>query len=854
VAGSGGGGSGGGGRVTGGSGSDGESRRPRRYAANKQKKSLLRRVFRLKVMLLTALGLGMLGVGAVAIAYAMTPVPDANDFRQPETSIIYWNDGETELGRFSADSAQRESVTRLGDGSGCSEGDNCVPLHVQQAVLAAEDRSFYEHGGFDPVGIGRAVVNQLRGDAGGGSTITQQYVKNYFLTNEQTLTRKAKELFISVKLEQQLDKDTILLDYLNTIWWGRGTIHGVQTAAQSYFSKDVKDLTVEEGAVLAALIQNPDRLDPTVEENDPQQFEDRFRFVVNGMVEIGAIDQATADSLEVPEIVPRSKDNQFKGPNGHLIQQVKTELLDAGLDEKQIVAGGLRIVTTFDQKAQQAAVDAVEQEFPTDSDGNPIEDLHAGLTAVEPKTGAVVAMYGGPDYLERQLNNALVELQAGSSVKPFGLVRALEDGISLESRYHGDSPLEVEAIGDPVNNQGDYSWGGDVDLLSATKLSLNTAFVDLSYQLGYERVEQAMIEAGVPEDSPGLLAGDQSPGGAAGARNIIGIWGVTLVDLANSYATLAAEGERADWYTVKRATAPTGEEVYTGEANSRQVFDRDAVADTTYALSEVVHGDPVRDGNGRMRNPTGQAALELERPAAGKTGTHNKVTATFAGYTPQLAAVVRYYAGNGTESPEDTLDGKDPTSTSGTFPSGGVPARTWTAFMKAALDGEPVLPFPEPAEVGEAVNPTPTPTPEPTCEPGFEGTPPDCVEIEPTETPTPKHCPRGTELIDGECVVIVTEEPTPTEDSEVDVPSVIGMTLGDAKAELATVGLEADPQPRDAQDDWVVVDQRPGPGASVSPGSSVRLVTVVPEPPDPCEQDPPDPDCEDPPGGGGGGG
>jgi membrane peptidoglycan carboxypeptidase len=757
--------------------------------------------------------LGAIGLG---VAYALTPIPDANEFARAQATIVYWNDGETELHRFSSEQ-NRELVNRIDD----------VPLHVRQAVLAAEDRSFYEHSGFDPVGISRAVVNNLTGGGGGGSTVTQQYVKNYYLSQEQTLTRKMKELFISIKIDQRLSKDQILLDYLNTIWWGRGSIHGVQTASKSYFNKPVSELSLEEGAALAAIIQNPPRLDPTADEANVERFEARFRWVLNGMVAMGAIDQATADSAEVPEVRPRPEGNALGGPNGYLIAQVKQELLDAGLTEQEIETGGLRVVTTFDKKAQEAAVEAVKEEFPTDDDGDPIEDLHVGIGAVRPNDGAVIAMYGGADYVERPgVNNALTALQGGSTIKPFGLVKALEEGISLESRYHGDSPLDDPAIGPPVNNQGDRDYG-EVDLVTSTERSINTAFVDLTFQLGYERVIDTIVRAGIPENSPGLVSGGEG-GQGAGARSIIGIWNVSPVDLADAYATLAAGGQQADWYTVKRVTAPSGEVRHEVAPEPERVFEADVVADTTYALTQVVDGE----------NGTGHVARDLERPTAGKTGTHDDKTSWFAGYTPQLAATVMYYQGAGDN--QSSLRGMVSGGTSDEpFPGGGVPARTWTAFMKGALEGEPVLDFPERANIGEPVNPTPTP--EPTCPDGTVGEYPDCQVPEPTPEPT---CPDGTVGEYPDCQV---PEPEPTEDPEVQVPDVVGRSMQEAVGILRNNGFRVDVQGggQGRPDRLVVVAQTPGAGDSAPPGSTVTLtVERVQEPPvEPPTCDPGEPDC-----------
>jgi membrane peptidoglycan carboxypeptidase len=376
------GGSGRGGRnAAGGSGGRG-GRRGRRYASPERKKGFFRKLFSVKGMLVSGAVMFLLGSAGVVFAYSMTPIPDANSFATSQSTIVYWNDGETELGRFEAQAREPVELDK-------------IPAFVQQAVIAAEDRSFYENSGFDPIGIARAAYGTVRSGeiTGGGSTITQQYVKNYYLTQDQTLSRKVKELFIAVKIDQRFSKDQILVDYLNTIWFGRGELHGVQTAAHSYFGKPVTDLELEEGIALAAFIRNPGLYDPTMGEANEERFAQRFQFVVNGMVEMGSLDAATAAGLEPPEVEPRQTGNRKGGTNGYLIDQVEKEVLDAGISEQELYTGGLRITTTFDRKAQKAAVDAVEQEFPT---GEAAEELHAGLAAIRPEADDRRALYSGP--------------------------------------------------------------------------------------------------------------------------------------------------------------------------------------------------------------------------------------------------------------------------------------------------------------------------------------------------------------------------------------------------------------------------------------------------------------------------
>ncbi len=814
---------GGGGAGRGGSGG-GRGRGRRRAADNG--KPFWRKILSFKFLGLSALAMFLLGAIGIGVAYAMTPIPNPNDTTHYQASIIYWNDGETELYKFAE--YDREPVS-LSD----------VPTHVQQAVLAAEDRSFYEHGGFDPVGIARAAVNQLQGGVGGGSTITQQFVKNYYLSPEQTLTRKVKELFISVKIDQRMSKEQVLESYLNTVFWGRGNVLGIQSASKAYFGKPVDELDLGEGAALAAMIQSPNRHDPTKGEENAANFENRWRWVLNGMVQMGTISQAEADAAEMPEFQSQREGNSLGGPNGYLVEQVEKELLAAGLDEQEIKTGGLRIVTTFDKQKQEAAIEAVQEEFPKDEDGEFWEDLHVGMAAVRPGTGEVVAMYGGHDYVERAgVNDAVSALQPGSTMKPFGVAVALEEGISLESRFEGDSPIEDPRLGedDTVENQGDRSYG-QVDLLTATERSINTAFIDLTLQLGYQKMQDAMVRAGIPAENLSIDSDLPNPE----YRSLIGIANVSPVDVANSYATLAAQGRKTDWHTVQRVTAPSGRVLHEADPEPQQVFDEDVMADVTYALNQVVDGE----------NGTGYAARELGRPAAGKTGTHEEITSWFAGYTPQLAGAVMYYHGDG--GSKTSLKGIVDGIPGEPFPGGKVPAQTWTAFMKAALADEEVLPFPEPANVGEPVNPTPTPTVEPTCPPGMEGDPTSdegCQSPAPTAEPT---CPSGMEGKPPDC--------KRTQDPEAAIPNVVGDREDRAQQRLTRAGFEVAVEYRqtNGHQEGTVIEQNPGGGSSAPPGSTVTIVVAQPEDepdpvptesPDPCDARPKPPGCEGPPGNG----
>jgi membrane peptidoglycan carboxypeptidase len=644
--------------------------------------------------LLLLAGVGFLFVfAAVSVAYARTSIPTPNELVSAQTTIVYFDNGKTEIGRFGSQNRINVKIDQ-------------VPDYVQKAVIAAEDRSFYENKGVSPTGIARAFWNNLRtGSTQGGSTITQQYAKNAYLSQERTYKRKLKEFFIAVKLDRRDDKNKILQDYLNTIYFGRGA-YGIQTAAQTYFGKDVSQLTVAEGAVLASVIRSPAGYDP---DKYPERLQGRFDYVLDGMVSKGWLSASDRAGLQVPKTVGKAKPKG--GTNFFLMDTVRKELKANGFTDAEIDLGGFRVITTFNKTAQRAAVRAVRQERPTIN----AKGVHIGMSAVQPGTGRVIAMYGGET--AGNLNEATqARIQPGSSFKAFALSAALEDGIGLDSRFQGTSPYKVPGTNAEVNNEFDRSYGGSVDLIKATEQSNNTAYVDLSVQMGPQKVVDAAIAAGIPESTPGLQANPVVPLGTASVHNI---------DMANAYCTIAAQGEQSSWHTVEMVKTPNGGTRYKAASKKTRVFPKDVMADATYALQQVV------------KNGTGTEAKALGRPAAGKTGTaalrpDTTTSAWFVGFTPQLCAAVDFYKGTG----KADLDGVGGLST---FFGGAYPARIWTAFMTAAMEGKKVEDFPLPAHVGKTLNPRPSKTATPT--PTKSSPKPTITPSAPSPTPTPTVTP-----------------------------------------------------------------------------------------------------------------
>ena len=596
--------------------------------------------------------------GAVlfALAYFTVDIPDVNAYVNSQSTIIQYSNG-AEIGRIGTENRQVVPLAK-------------IPLKVRHAVLAAEDRGFYSNRAFSVTGILRAVLNNLRGGSlQGGSTITQQYAKTAFLTPSRTIQRKIKELVIAIKLENQMSKDQIFENYLNSIYFGRGS-YGVMTASQQYFNRNVDQLSIAQAAVIASILRSPGLYDPSYSKENLARLKGRFQYVLDGMVTAGWLTKSDAAKVKFPTITPRATSGQLSGPRGHIIEAVQKELAKIGYTQEQLLIGGYVIKTTIDEKAQQAAVDAVNKSYPKKAPDN----LHIGLVAIRPGTGEIVALYGGRDYLVRQLSDATQSIAlGGSTFKPFALVAALEQGIPLTSMWNGDSPQEFDDAGKPypVSNYGNEGWG-QVDLNYATKHSINTIYVPLGIKVGPTAVVDVARRAGIPESvammpTPSVVLGVASP---------------HVIDLANAYATFAAQGIKSKPYLIAQVTGPNKGLLFQAKPETQEVFSKDVMADLTYALKGVVTGG------------TGAAALKLGRPAAGKTGTsESNASAWFCGYTPQLAAAVALFRDSASESLNGI--GGLTSVTGGTFP-----ATIWTGFMKGALKGEPVMDFPAPVNIG----------------------------------------------------------------------------------------------------------------------------------------------------------
>ncbi|HEX2058305.1 MAG TPA: transglycosylase domain-containing protein [Actinomycetota bacterium] len=600
-----------------------------------------------------------------------------------------------------------------------------IPQVLQNAVIAIEDERFYEHGGVDLRAIFRAALaNASAGDIEqGGSTITQQYVKNVIISPneiaEQTIDRKLQEAALARQIEKKLSKDEILERYLNTVYFGQGA-YGVQAASKVYFGKPVSKVTLKEAALLAGLIRSPGDYDPFRNGNAAKR---RRSLVLRQMADLGYVDELDADAASAKGLGLQPVDEKDEYPAPYFVDYVQRLLTyhpqfdflgkTAAQRTKRLFTGGLRIYTTVDLEMQAAAEQAVAQTLSSES------DPHAALVAVEPDSGHVKAMVGGRDWFAppkqdkyAKLNLAILAepdlgrvkvpgtkrylrqapgtgRQAGSAFKPFALAAAIEEGVPLSKRYDGSGPLVIPG----VDNGGDYTVQnyeggqfGEITLLEATVSSVNVVYAQLVDEIGPDPVVDVAQRMGISTPLQPFFSA------------VLGTNEVNALGMASAYGTLANNGDHHPPVAVTKIVDASNEEkkrtIYRDKTEPMEdVLDEGAAYLTTSALQEVV------------RRGTGQDASAIARPAAGKTGTAQEYRdAWFVGYTPNLVTSVWVGYPQGQIEMKTSCLGSTTLAngmpecipTRLTVTGGSWPTEIWTNFMLVALTDYPVEDFPVP--------------------------------------------------------------------------------------------------------------------------------------------------------------
>ena len=480
-------------------------------AAARARRKRMSRGRRILIRVLQTLGiltiLSMISACAVVfVGYQTTDRPDPNADFETATTFVYYNDGKAELGTFAVQNRQPIAFDEM-------------PETMKQAVVSAENRTFWEDKGISFRGMFRAAWTIARGgELQGGSTITQQYIKILYLTSDRTLTRKFRELFLAYKINKQMTKEEILAGYLNTIYFGHGA-YGLQAASQAYFKLDAEQLNAQQAAFLTTVINNPSLYDPSEEQNADRILK-RYRYVLWSMGEAGHLTQTqvVAYSQQLPEF-PKVKINErYGGPKGFLLKMVERELSAAGFDESQISGGGLKITTTFDKQAQNAAVEAAQSHTRQAADAvdRKARNLHAAIASVDVNTGEVLALYGGPDYVENSRNWATTPRPTASTFKAYALAAGLEDGFSLNSTFNGNT-FTPPGDSKTIRNEYSHQYGSAVTLTRATADSINTAFVDMVGQMG--QGESMAPTWSARASRPGADAPARPPAAAAAGRS-----------------------------------------------------------------------------------------------------------------------------------------------------------------------------------------------------------------------------------------------------------------------------------------------------------------------------------------------
>jgi penicillin-binding protein 1A len=604
-------------------------KRQRKRKARKPKRTLIGRMAYWSLVL--GLWLGIAGIGTLAWTGAHLPPIQSLEIpkRPPSIKIV--------------DIHARALATR-GDRGGAVLSLKLMPNYVPQAFVAIEDRRFYEHYGVDPFGIARALIANIlhRGVSQGGSTITQQLAKNLFLTQERTIHRKLQEVLLALWLERNFSKTQILELYLNRVYFGSGA-YGIEQAAQRYFGKSARQLTLAEAALLAGLVRAPSRLAPTRNFNAAEK---RAKIVLKVMAELHFISKSNerVALAHPPRIVAQAG-------NGS-INYVADWVMDALNDVVGHVDEDITVTTTIDAGLQADAEKALDEELA--KKGGKYKVSQGALVAMTPD-GAVRAMVGGRDYAQSQFNRAVAaKRQPGSAFKPFVYLTALEGGLTPDS-VRDDRPIRIKSW--KPENYG-HEYFGPVTLTQGLALSLNTVSVRLTLQFGPAAVIRTAHRLGI--------ASHQEPN----ASIALGTSEVSLLELTGAYAPFANGGFAGTPHVIERITAGNGKLLYLRDKRSPgRIIDARYVA----MMNEMMQ-QTLLIGTARHATFTGW-------PAAGKTGTSQDFRdAWFIGYTAQLVTGV--WLGNDDGSATKHVTG------------GGMPVEIWSRFMRGAHEGVPVASLP----------------------------------------------------------------------------------------------------------------------------------------------------------------
>ncbi|PKW09793.1 MULTISPECIES: transglycosylase domain-containing protein [unclassified Streptomyces] len=672
-------------------------------------KSLIRRMFTWKKILGTFFGVCLLGIAGFIGLYLYVDVPEGNAAAQRQSNVYKYSDGKV--------------LARKGDVNREIVDLAKVPRKVQLTFVAAENKSFYHDSGVDFKGTARGLLNTLSGKGKqGGSTITQQYVKNFYLNQDQTVSRKLRELVISLKVDREKSKDDILAGYINTSYYGRNA-YGIQAAAQAYYHVDAERLSVQQGAYLASLLQAPSQYDWAVATPTGKRLvQQRWNYVLDNMVEEGWLPKSERDGLKFPYPKAPKGAPGLDGQKGYLVelanQQLEQQLMEQeglsrGQAESAVIDQGWTITLNIDRKKQAALEKAVKTELTgkLDKKRRKVDnDVQAGAVSVNPKNGKIVALYGGVDYYKHYFSNATrTDYQPASTFKPVILAAALEqnattqDGkpITAGTLYDGTSRRQVLDHGakvgfaPPNEDNRDYD---DITVQKAMNASVNSVFAQMGVDVGMDKVMSTADKLGM--DTKGMQAVP---------AQTLGSMGASPLEMAGIYATFDNHGYKVTPNIVKSAEN-RGRSAHIPNAVGGSVISRTAADTVTSVLTGVVD-------DGTAQESVAGNPLRQGQEVAGKTGTSDcNRSAWFTGYTPDLVTSVGLFGeadkAGGTGCDGRPIKKNDHVSLKGAMGGGrvnggGPPAKIWAAYTFGVTDRAE---FDLNTTQGAAVEPTETPT------------------------------------------------------------------------------------------------------------------------------------------------
>ncbi|MFG1805909.1 transglycosylase domain-containing protein [Streptomyces sp. NPDC049040] len=682
-----------------------------------------------------------LALGGFFLGYALVSIPDPNAAAVAQSNVYYYADGKTELARDGAVNRQNVSLAEVAE-------------TAQHAVLSAEDRNFYHESAVSPKAMVRAAWNTATGKGRqSGSTITQQYVKNYYLNQNQTASRKVKEFFIAIKLDRNESKDQILEGYLNTSYYGRNA-YGIQAASQAYFDKDASALTTAEGAYIATLLNAPSEYDLAAHPENAPAAKARWNYVLDGMVKEGWLTASERNATRFPVIGKPKPIASKAGQRGYIIEAVNQYLDEHDIvDSDSLRLGGYRIVTSIQKPKEDAFVAAAQHDI-HDKLGHNAADkyVRAGGASIDPATGDVVALYGGVDYTKQYVSSATnATYHPGSTFKPVILAAALQhdsktqdgDTITPTTVYDGENKRPVVGPHGPVGyapENEDRKTFGRINVTRAMDKSVNAVYAQMAQDVGTGKIIDTAHDLGMPDD----VAIPTTPAMALGA------FGASPLDVAQVYATLADHGKRIP-YTLVLKVSKDGNDLTLPKREPEQSVPREAADTVTSVLRSVVESP----------GATATVAQDSGWPSAAKTGTaDNDKAAWFAGYTPKLATVVAVFGMDPeTGAQKELYHAMNQDRING----GGPPGQVWADYTAAALHDVRIKDFdldvskelpPLPPVTDDPATTDTTTTEPPESDPPASSAPPSSS---PTTPPPTKPTEPTTEPTTGEPT---TEPPT----------------------------------------------------------------------------------------------